>query len=529
MSNVVNTSFEYLVSTPDDDPGVLWLEYDSWTAGGGCEGVAIRAVATKDRTIVPIMVKQFYKDTYDDAGEPFTQDPDKKAEESYAAFQYLSARGFNVPPFFALGVSPEGNKVLLMTDLSKVGELEVYDEKLVHRNTPVKYSLNGEETSGRMGKMLGSLANQGDVNIAMLRTSLLKSAYNVCLGSGVQHIIVRNPINNTAEVFVVDVGEFSQYTSQYAEAADAEKLVAVPHEEIVTTYQQLLDSRRPGLDAAELYAMAREAEPLRRQLQDVWYQAAVGLGLRDYIGGMTQDAEWAKRKFVRNGFDEHFLKIKLHLHNTSRVFAENYGSPLNQVDESSVQRFLNAETTEDLLVGLDLAFQAVTDSHVQHTVAVREAVDANRPVPEYTSSVSFSDANLPHLEFFDNYDESNGDTCRVSVYGQSRDNLENYQLELELDWDAGYRAETHGGRAGSVVLPEQIKRVRVVKWQHLGEVVVSETDFDPSELNIIPTYGRVEPGATLSYLYCGELVYVYKIQDSDDLRDIRRIIEKTTV
>jgi hypothetical protein len=240
---------------------------------------------------------------------------------------------------------------------------------------------------------------------------------------------------------------------------------------------------------------------------------------------MVQDVGWAQKQFARINFGEHFLKVKLDLHRTARSFNKHYGAPLNEVDEASVEHFINPESIGDLLVGLDLAYQAVADSRVRYVMIMREAVDANQAVAPYTSSISFSDANLPHLEFFDNYYENRGGTCRVSVYGQRKAELENYQLELELDWDAGYRAETHGGRPSTVVLPEQIKKIGIVHWHGPKETVVDQTDFDPSKLAIIATHGTIEAGATLSYYYEGEVVYVHTIEDSDDPLVIVKIIK----
>ena len=78
------------------------LRYRSEYGKGGCEGFVQPATIITSNEERLVQVKSFFKESYDDRGEYFSQDSNKKAEESYEALKSLKEMGFKVVPYFAL-------------------------------------------------------------------------------------------------------------------------------------------------------------------------------------------------------------------------------------------------------------------------------------------------------------------------------------------------------------------------------------------------------------------------------------------
>jgi len=88
--------------TPDARHENVLLRYRSEYGMGGCQGIVVPAtlrISGKDRLV---QVKRFYKESYDDTGCHFSQDPDKEAKKSYEALAKLQRLGYKVVPYFGM-------------------------------------------------------------------------------------------------------------------------------------------------------------------------------------------------------------------------------------------------------------------------------------------------------------------------------------------------------------------------------------------------------------------------------------------
>ncbi|AJF62277.1 MAG: hypothetical protein QT11_C0001G0120 [archaeon GW2011_AR20] len=102
----------------------------------GCEGFVQPATIVLSNEERLVQVKSFYRESYDDRGTHFSQDPNKKAEESYETLKTLKEMGFKVVPYFALAKAKKEN-LLILDDLTRGDSIEVYDEKQLHRDKDI--------------------------------------------------------------------------------------------------------------------------------------------------------------------------------------------------------------------------------------------------------------------------------------------------------------------------------------------------------------------------------------------------------
>src|SRR3989304_6941726 len=230
-------SSEWLLKTPTGERNVSFRFTSDYGFGGSCEGFVQPGEITFDGQTQAVQVKRFYRETYDDRGRGFTQDPATEVERSYEWLSRLSRWGFHTLPFFGVLAQNE-TKMLPMIDLSDSEKFEVHDEKYLHRNA------EGE-------KMLMSLINKKDVFLSFLRSSMLGATYSGDLGNGTAHMLVRDPKTNTGELFVTDVGECELLPSKYKDALPFEELLKIPEEEIIDVLDRLLRKHHPDIDARE--------------------------------------------------------------------------------------------------------------------------------------------------------------------------------------------------------------------------------------------------------------------------------------
>jgi len=235
-------SSEWLLKTPTGERNVSFRFTSDYGFGGSCEGFVQPGEITFDGQTQAVQVKRFYRETYDDRGRGFTQDPATEVERSYEWLSRLSRWGFHTLPFFGVLAQNE-TKMLPMIDLSDSEKFEVHDEKYLHRNA------EGE-------KMLMSLINKKDVFLSFLRSSMLGATYSVDLGNGTAHMLVRDPKTNTGELFVTDVGECELLPSKYKDALPSEILLSGG----ISAEKTIFDSNLEDTDDDdEMYEEARLA------------------------------------------------------------------------------------------------------------------------------------------------------------------------------------------------------------------------------------------------------------------------------
>lgn len=325
-------------------------------ARGGCEGAVVPGVLDLEGQQHLAQIKRFYKETSDDRGEPFTQDPEEKVRESYETFSRLDELGFDVTPSYGILEHPNVGIVLVMEDLSRGGTLEVYDEKDWHHDRKTRHHVNGQEYETNTVASIEGLSNYREIHLKMLKITLLCIAHEISLGNGTSMHFVRNPETNIGDVFVSDVGEvsFDAKRNKLRQTLTSErvgKLLVFPEGE----YEKTLDLLGPE----------QERDPIKAEYQRLFFQAAIGLGLRTWIGGWMKEAEFAKYRFIRTDLSEHWLKVKSWLADVETNFESTYGAQLF--------------TSEGDQAAYDLAAFAVTDARLRQLMEVQASFQAGNP------------------------------------------------------------------------------------------------------------------------------------------------------
>lgn len=450
--------------TPDYN-GVATIEFTSKLGRSGVQGFVQPAILKFEEQELPIQAKSFYHQSTDDKGRDFSQDPNEEAERSYEALKFLSQRGFKILPFFGLATGKNGNKVLVMTDLTQGGRVEVYDEKDIHGARNVEQNVKGKKYIRNALETFENLANLTEIELGFIRTGLLQGAYDIGLGYGVQHIIVRNPKTNRGDIFVADVGEIDYRKSKYRDAINADKFLEIPKEEIARV---LLQMTEPSDKFQNI--------PLKKEFQDLLYKSLMGVSLMEFIGETGKEVEFARKRFVRNNFDDHFMKLKLYCLRTVTDIEKYLGEPL-----------FNKDNPEDL------AYFAVMDSRLRYVMRIREAVDKDESIPDYESAVKYDSRGLPRMEFLDNFDESKGDKTVVQLHLENtlftNQRGESLLLDVEVGWDEAYVAATSLG-SSVLFLPSEIKSAVVGTYDYSdfkSPKLRNKIKLNPKKARIIDT------------------------------------------
>lgn len=424
----------------DGYSGEAILKKEAKYGRGGCEGVVFPTILSINGKETPVQVKHFYKESFDDRGDHFTQDPNEKARESFEAFTELREMGFKTVPYFALGKKEKDYDVLIMTDLTQGGGIEVYDQKQLHRNEKVR-------------KKVMKCKNWKDIRLGLMKTDLLKAANNVGLGYGVCHMFTRNPRTNRAEIFVTDVGEYRR-NNRY----DGEVAKIISRDDFVKTdpssaYSLMLND---DVLTKEMIEELREKNPTKHEFMELVRNACIYMAFTDLWGGWWKDAEWAKKIFTKNGFNDKFMKIKLNLKHIKDEYDHITGEELYHWDGDSKEQFSEALKTakrRDLLKGLDISYQACIDSDLFYFSSMEnEGFLLNRfPI--------VFDNSLPVLMFLDDYFEGKKE-CEITVHGRRYFTNDEFRIKIRTDIDSAYDHEISAGTNMPPFLPEQILEVR---------------------------------------------------------------------
>lgn len=457
----------------------------------GCEGFVRPGVLMIDGEKRMVQAKSFYKESVDDRGDPFSQDPEKKVRESFDAFKRLEHLGFRVLPFYGM-TELDGRPLLLLHDLREGRTIEVYDEKYIHRDAEVENLMGRRSVKSNARKIFNNLANADHIRMELMRTGLLQNAYDVSLGypGGTAHMITRDPKTNMGDIFVSDVGQFMEGKSKYSRAIDREEVVRVPDAQIVSAFTALLANFHPTANAEALLGQFRSEHGLKRDFMEAAFKSVIGLSLRDFVGGWYKDPEWAKKIFPKNAFPDAMMQAKLHLKRIAQSFDHYTGKKLFDVGREAHDRFMNGA---DLLLGVDFAYLAALDRRMMHVDSLRKAVDGNGPLPQQDDQPTFAKDGFPAMSFLERFDEPLNERHIVQIRGE-RD----YVLHVELDWESAMNADSSLSRP-------QIEAGQI-KGLSLGEEQVR--DFDATKI-------KVERGPfdfpllrnDIYYMYEGGLIY----------------------
>ncbi len=463
----------------------------------GCEGFVRPGVVLINGEERLVQAKSFFRDSVDDRGDYFSQDPAQKVEESYQAFKRLDQLGFRVLPFYGM-TELEGRPLLLLHDLREGNKIEVYDEKCIHRRRMVENVIGDRSVMSDALATFEGLANAGHVRMQMMRTSLLQNAYNISLGfpGGTAHMITRDPETNVGDVFVVDVGQFGEGRGKYSGAVDRERAVSVPDSQIRSAFAALLGIHHPGEDAETHFGRFQKERALKRDFMDVVFKATVGLSLWERVGGWYKDAEWARRIFPKNTFPDPMMQAKLSLAQISKSLAAYVGETLFDVSAEARARFLQGG---EILLGVDFAYLAALDRRMMYAFAVRKAVDEGAPMPEPDDGVIFEKDGFPAMSFFERVDETINERHVVQVEGE-RD----YVLDVELDWETAM--DVGMSLLQPPIEPEQIKSLS------FGGKKVRK--FDPAKIEVLKGGPETHPlwRDDIVYLYEDEIIYRTRVR-----------------
>jgi hypothetical protein len=501
---------EGVLLLPDREKTPARFRFTSDFGASGCHGIVIPAQLEGGDETIRVQVKRFYRNSYDDRGDSFSQDPDKMAQQSYDALVELQKLGFNVLPFFGL-LEAEAGKLLVMTDLSEDGTKEVIDEKWLHRNTKIPFTQNGEEVEMGAQAVVEGLANCAEIRLGFLQTTMLQYAHHISFGwaGGTEHMIVRDPTTNTGEIVVSDVSEYHRKKSRYKDVHDYEALIQVPEREIKEIFQKILARFHPDLDPEYIYALYGQTQ--QKVYQDLFYKAAIGMAVSHSLGSVGDAVGWAKQRFVRSEFPDHFLKAKLNLQGLVDHYTK-YATPLFDDSAEGLDRFTNPETIDDLLVGIGFAQLAVTDVRMQYLMETRRAIDAEEPLPSQDDfAVDYDENGLQKMKFFDNYNESKGPTCEVEITGRDLQNTY-IRITIETDWVSGKQISNSGGMCYVPILaPQQFKRLEINN--------TSVTDFDPTNVLVYKylVLGDLKIGDMVAYVYDGEMIYYHNLESQVEI------------
>jgi hypothetical protein len=490
-------SFETVSVTLPDGIYEAGFRYTSDKGFGGCEGFVRPGILKVEGVERLVQAKKFYKESCDDRGDGFTQDPEKKVKESYHAFQRLGALGFRIIPFYGktrAGDSP----ILLLDDLRKGETREVYDEKGLHNDWTVENIINGRPVKSNARKSVRGLANYHEIWLGFLRTNLLMGAHHISLGypGGTEHMITRDPETNMGDIFVCDVGRFREGfgfgkgAGKYRDAFPMESLMAVPEDEIMGIYSAMLNQFHPSLDAESLFREFSESEPLKKEFMGLAWKAAVGLSADEWLGGWAGEPRWAAKLFQRTDFSENFLQIKMKLFRIGESFEADAETPLFDAGQEAHDEFLEGYA----MAGIDFAYLAALDARVMHLMAARNALDSGLPMPENIPQLSFRPDGFPDMDFFEHYDDRIVESHIVQVIqeGGQLHTPEEIVMDVELDWRSAMSMDGSLGYNKPFFKPERIKSVK-----KNGE---PWPDFDPSKVTIHIDKHGVDRGYA-NYIY----------------------------
>lgn len=489
----------------------------------GCEGFVRSAVLQlEDREPLLVKTKSFFRSSYDARGDPFTQSPNEEAEKAWGTYKLLEKKGFRVLPDYGITTDTEGGKSIVMTDLSEGGTKEVYDEGSIHQAKEVEQIIHGQKICPNALEVRRNLDNSDEISLGFLRSGLLSRAHDIILGNGTAHMLVRDPETNLGELYVVDLGEAYTRRSKYRDAlslSQLEKLFEIPEEEICPVFRSLLEAHHPQLveQAEEIYAGYTKDRLTKKEFQQLFFQAAVGMGLMEWLGGWAGKGKWARKKYVKNEFSEHWLSVKHELESIAENYQKHTKQPLFEVNSQQIKEFIEAKDLADLYIGIDFAFLAAIDKRVQEIIAIRQAIDEDHETEHNDGVIIFGHDNFPRFVFFENFDETRPQKVTMELQCQDLHSTLNGVLLVDFDWEDGYKIATAGG----IYAPYSGSDTPIFELEDIKDLLIDQKiveDFDPSNVEVhiqrrirsredTPEEAPLTKGDVVYYMYDDQIIY----------------------
>ena len=481
--------------TPNQTIDDVVLKYRSEYGRSGCEGFVQPASIIAPDGEKLVQVKSFYKESYDDRGDHFSQDPNKKAKESYEALISLKEMGFKVVPYFGLAKTKKGSNLLVLDDLTKGDSIEVYDEKQLHRNKDIAESIKNNPSFYK-------------IDLELLRDGILGMVYNISLGLGVDHMITRDIHTNDLDIFVTDVGEYHKLFNKG-------KLGEILNQDEFTLGNPMhLFSKflKDDTLAKEIFQLYKEQNPIKFEFMDLTHRACVSLAFTDFFGGWYGEPKWSRRKFVKNSFNDKFMKIKLKLDNIGRSYKSIRKENLFSWDEKTKKMFVNSLgslSKKRLLDGVDVSYQGCIDNDLfyLHLIEEKEKIFAKPEV--------ILQNNLPKLTFLDDYFEKRDDKHNIRIFGEEGYKDKNFQIEAEVDLETWVKIEMSLHRP--FLDGDEIKMI------FINDEPIK--NFNPKKIKIVPQ----EPGSIdcIYYLYEDQIFYRYYTESKEHFKKLKSKIKKS--
>ena len=496
----------------------------------GCEGAVYPAWLQVDGTKKRVQIKQFFKESVDDRGEPFTQDPNKKAKESYESFMLLKHLGFKVLPFFGLATDNDGDSVLVMADLTECDTKEVIDEKAIARDRKSVQYIRGKEYTIDARKTYESLSNIRHIALEQIKTGALTWAHGISLGFGVSELIVRDPKTNIGEVYISDVGEVYRVSSEYRNAVNEEKLLQISNSEILEVFTKMLSVSHPEANASAIFEDYMDEFKDKKEFQDCAHMTIAGnlLG-EEFMYSSYNDRIFAKVKFGIRSYMKPSSIVTFFLEEVERHFEEVSGYKLFDVSNDALNAFQNGE---DFRYGIDIATLAVMDKRIQYLFAVREAVDKKRNIPGDMPSVSVGKYGLPKMEFLRKFGEDLGETVIIELRSLEHSSFKN----ISLGKDIRILAEVSWDEARNYLMSfYDLDQLPFIRREQIKGICVNGKRMKNFNPKLVKGYHEDRPltydDISLIYLYGNKIIYdnpVIRFDDkSDDLRKINKKLGRT--
>ncbi len=468
------------------------LTYTSEYGYAGCEGFVQSGILQIGDTKKSVQVKTFFKETCDDRGTCYSQDPDKKACESYYALCGLNKWGFKVLPFYALGASDTETDVLVMHDLTEQGKKEVYDEKYLHRRKSDFEKLKKSP-------------NWNDIEFEVFKMETQKCVHNISLGYGVSNMITRDPISGELDIFITDVGEYMENLRSPGKVQDyLKRKDFIPHE-VLSLFQRIAGDRHLAVD---FYQKFKELYPRRFEFMNLIRAATTSLAFSDCFGGWASEAEWSRKRFARNRLSDKFMKIKSHLSSNIEVYKSLTNEDVFDWSSESRKRFSpESRDNLNLIRGLDFAYQGSVDSDLSHINSVEENDRLSQRKP-----IRFING-LPALRFLDD-DPLRNPNVKFFLTCKNINGDNSLAFELETDWKTAYNYNlVYGNKL--VFGPEHIKGLFRQEFTSDYNIKRTRIKFDRSKLKLVRSHIESTPG--VYYVYGDKIIHQQLFYTQEEL------------
>jgi len=311
---------------------------------------------------------------------------------------------------------------------------------------------------------------------------------------------------NDLNIFVSDVGEYDElfHKGKLSGILNQDEFI---RENPAELFSKLL---KDDVFAREILQLYKEQNPVKLEFMDLIHRACVSLAFTDFFGGWYREPEWARRKFVKNSFNDKFMKIKLYLDGIMESYKEIRKENLFNWDEKSKRDFVNSLKSLDkkrLSNGVDISYQGGIDNDLFYLHFVEEKREIFSK-PEITPEHS-----LPKLNFLDDYFERRSDKHTIRIFGDQTYKDESFQIEAEVDLETWVKVGM--SRHKPFLSKGEIKMV------FLNNEPIQNFDFE--KIKLVPDKLGIREG--IYYVYEDQIFYRYYTKSEKHFKKLKSEIK----